>query len=199
MADDKHRSSSYDRIVAIEESGDFRVQEHLATLGISPLSEWDALVFLYRHGATLASASQIARLLGYGEAALGNALDRLESLGLVKCLLGDKGLRLYRYTPPKEPARLSSFVELMGLGERPIGRQQIRSHLRQSGSEPPTGADDSAVPLKRGVIVDSCNGSRSSPASFSRCFPVRSSHSCLTVSAAIARGCVAVGIGYFVV
>lgn len=37
-------------------------------------------------------------------------------------------------------------------------------------------------------IAQQCNGSRSSPASFSRCFPVRSSHSCLTVSAEIARG-----------
>jgi hypothetical protein len=35
---------------------------------------------------------------------------------------------------------------------------------------------------------NSCNESRSSPASFSRYSPVRSSHSCLRVSAAMARG-----------
>src|ERR1017187_1739099 len=44
-----------------------------------------------------------------------------------------------------------------------------------------------------------CNGSRSSPSSFSRYSPVRSSHSCLTVSSAMAQGAGAGGIGYFVV
>ena len=44
-----------------------------------------------------------------------------------------------------------------------------------------------------------CNGSRSFAASFSRYSPVRSSHSCLTVSSAMAQGAGAGGIGYFVV
>ena len=34
-------------------------------VGISLLSEWDVLVFVYRHGASLTSAEQIARLIGY--------------------------------------------------------------------------------------------------------------------------------------
>ena len=47
------------------------------------------------------------------------------------------------------------------------------------------------------LLDTECNGSRSSPASFSRYSPVRSSHSSLTVSAAMAQGAGAAGIGYF--
>jgi hypothetical protein len=49
----------YDRIVPLEGSGNFSVHECLATLGVSLLSEWDVLVFLYRHGASLNSVPQI--------------------------------------------------------------------------------------------------------------------------------------------
>ena len=142
--------------MALEGSDSFPVQEHLATLGVSLLCEWDILVFLYRHGTTLASAPQIARLVGHGEAALRTALDRLESLGLVKCSLGVKGLRLYRFILPKDPARLSCFVELISLADKSIGRPQMRSHLQHDPSEPPTQTDDSAPPFARGLVTLSC-------------------------------------------
>src|ERR1017187_5452581 len=48
----------------------------------------------------------------------------------------------------------------------------------------------------QGRTLLECNGSRSSPASFSRYSPVRSSHSSRTVSAARAQGAGAAGIGY---
>src|ERR1035441_7345872 len=56
-----------------------------------------------------------------------------------------------------------------------------------------------AVNCSSRPFFGTCNGSRSSPASFSRYSPVRSSHSCLTVSSAMAQGAGAGGIGYFVV
>ena len=134
--------------MALEKAVNFPVPEHLATLGVSLLSEWDALVFLYNHGATLADSRRIAHLLGYGETEVGTALDRLESLRLVKRSVGAKGLCLYRLSLPQDPARLSCFKELMDLAEKPTGRRQLRSHLLQGRSEPSTRIGDSDLPLK---------------------------------------------------
>jgi len=39
--------------MAVEESQDVLVPERLQALGVARLTEWDALVFLYRHGASL--------------------------------------------------------------------------------------------------------------------------------------------------
>jgi hypothetical protein len=50
----------------------------LEGMGISLLSEWDVLVFVYRHGASLTSADQIARLVGYESTVVDGALKRLE-------------------------------------------------------------------------------------------------------------------------
>jgi circadian clock protein KaiC len=143
--------------VALEDAVNFPVHYHLTTLGIWHLSEWDALMFLHSHGATLSGAPQIAHLLGYSEAEFVTALDRLESLGLVRRPLGGKGLCLYRFSLPKDQARLSSFVELMRLSETRTGRLQLRSNLLQGRSEPPTPADDSDLPLKRSLIMDKNN------------------------------------------
>jgi hypothetical protein len=133
--------------VALEKAVNFPVPEHLATLGVSLLGEWDALVFLYRHRTILANSPQMAHLLGYGEAVLGTAPDRLESIGLVTRSLGGKGLCLYRFSLPKDPAQLSSFAELMGLAEKRTGRLQLRSHLPQRRSEPSMRIGDSDLPL----------------------------------------------------
>jgi KaiC/GvpD/RAD55 family RecA-like ATPase len=143
--------------VALDEPGNFPVQERLETLGVSLLSEWDALVFLYRHGASLASVAHIARLLGHAEAALGITLDRLESLGLVRHSFGAEGLRLYRFSLPTDPVRLSCFVELIGLGEKRSGRLQLLSHLKHGRSEPPMPAGVLDLPSEGGMIMNESN------------------------------------------
>jgi hypothetical protein len=118
-----------------EMAGDFPVHEHLATLGVSLLSEWDALVFLYHHGSVLTTAPQIARLAGYDEAVFGSALDRLESLGLIQRSPGARGVHLYCFFLA-EPLRLSCFVELMGLADTRPGRLELISHLQPGQSGP---------------------------------------------------------------
>ena len=69
-----------------EKIADLVVSERLETLGVSQLGQWDVLMFLYRHGTSLTSAAQIGRLLGNDKSAVGAALDRLESLGLIRAL-----------------------------------------------------------------------------------------------------------------
>jgi len=114
-----------------EESNDFLAAERLEILGISLLSEWDTLVFLYRHGTSLTSAAQIAYLLGHGKAAITAALDRLESLGFIARSRGYQGVRLYRFSVPTDPSRCSCFIDLMILAEKRPGRLLLLKHLQR--------------------------------------------------------------------
>ncbi len=109
-------------MVESEKSLDLHVQECLESLSISSLGDWDVLVFLYRHRASLASIEQIARLVGRPSKVVGEALDRLESLGLVQRSRDSQGLRFYNFghDPP-----WSCFWELMSLAESRKGRLQI--------------------------------------------------------------------------
>jgi hypothetical protein len=114
-----------------EKSNDFPVAERLEILGISLLSEWDVLVFLYRHGTILTSTAQIAHSLGHGSAPVIAALDLLESLGFIIRSRGSQGIRLYRFSIPTAPARCSGFMELMILAEKRAGRLLLLQHLRR--------------------------------------------------------------------
>ena len=72
--------------VAVEEFSANSVRECLQTLGISLVTEWDTLAFLYSYSASLGNPTQIAQLIGYDKAAIGAALHRLEELGLLPLL-----------------------------------------------------------------------------------------------------------------
>lgn len=91
---------------------DAGVLERLRTLGVVLLSEWDTLVFLYNHAASLNTAAQIARLIGYDNSEVGAAMHRLESLGLIQRSRDSQGVRLYRYTEHQEISRQSCLEEL---------------------------------------------------------------------------------------
>jgi biotin operon repressor len=97
-------------------------------LGISLLCEWDVLVFLHRHGASLTSASQIAGLLGYRKAAVEAVIESLESKGLVQRLRGSRGICIFRFAPPVD-SRYGCFFELMSLAETRSGRWLLVSIL----------------------------------------------------------------------
>jgi hypothetical protein len=119
-----------------ENSHDFLVQENLKSLGISLLSEWDVLVFLYRRGTSLTSAAQIAHLLGYNRTAVTAALDRLGSLELIHRSRGSQGVRLYRYSAPPDPSRDSCIKNLMGLAVKRSGRLLLLKYLQRGRPEP---------------------------------------------------------------
>jgi MarR family protein len=121
--------------VAIEKPEDVLVLERLQTLGVTDLSEWDALAFLYRHGASLAAAAQIGRLIGYGKAEIGAALHRLEALGLIQRSRDSQGIRLYQFSAPPDPARFSSLLELMSMTQNRTGRLLLLKHLKRPRQE----------------------------------------------------------------
>jgi DNA-binding MarR family transcriptional regulator len=107
------------------------VRGHLETLGINHLAEWDVLAFIYRHGTNLASAEQIARLLGYGKAAVGAALESLTSKGLVQRSRSSRGARLYQFAAAVSgDSRRAALEELMKVAEERQGRLLLIRHLR---------------------------------------------------------------------
>jgi DNA-binding MarR family transcriptional regulator len=105
------------------------VQRSLGDMGIDLLSEWDALVFVFRHGACLISADQIARLLGYDIAVTGRALDRLERQNLVACSRLSQGVRFYRIQASMEAGRPHCFEQLISLSESRSGRVLLAGQL----------------------------------------------------------------------
>jgi hypothetical protein len=117
-----------------EEADGVHVHEHLKALGISHVSEWDALAFLYRHGTSLIGAAQIAHLLGGNQGVVTAALNRLNSLGLLQRSRGSRGIRLYRFSAPIDPSCYSCFLELMRLSDKRTGRLLLLKHLHRGSS-----------------------------------------------------------------
>ena len=123
--------------MAIKESQDVPVLERLQVLGVELLTEWDVLVFLYRHAASLCTAAQIAQLIGYDKAEIAAALHKLEALGLLQRSRVSQGIRFYRFSEPPEPSRRSCLPELMNLAQNRAGRLLLLRYLKRSSPEPP--------------------------------------------------------------
>jgi predicted transcriptional regulator len=122
--------------VALKESHDVLVPDRLKVLGVELLTEWDALVFLHRHAASLCTTAQIAQLIGYDKSEIGAALHKLEALGLLQRSRVSQGIRFYRFSAPLEPSRYSCLLELMDLAQNREGRLLLLKHLKRPGLEP---------------------------------------------------------------
>ncbi len=109
------------------------VVKHLCTLGIVHLAEWDVLAFIYRHGASLASAEKIASLLGYTKAIVGSTLESLTAKGLVQRSRNSHGVRLYQSVDEvsNDPLQLA-LENLIKVAEGRPGRLLLIKHLRQA-------------------------------------------------------------------
>jgi DNA-binding MarR family transcriptional regulator len=123
-----------DELTAAKELSGGEELSRLETLGISLLSEWDVAIFLYQHGSSIINAGQIALLTGYESKDVSDALNRLESLGLLKCSRASHGVRVYQFMVPTGPVRRECFDELRVLAENRAGRLLLIKSLR---SPPP--------------------------------------------------------------
>jgi hypothetical protein len=121
--------------VGIEESQAALALNCLDVLGVARLTEWDALVFLYHHSASLCTGAQIARLIGYDGAEIGPALHRLEALGFIQRSRISHGMRFYRFSAPADAARQDCLLELMKLTNNRAGRLMLLKHLKHSSLE----------------------------------------------------------------
>ena len=66
-------------IIESDKNLEVPVQSLLKGAGILLLSDWDVLIFMYRHGPSLTNAAQIASLIGYEASVVNAALDRDDS------------------------------------------------------------------------------------------------------------------------
>lgn len=110
------------------------VQTCLDSMGIARLSEWDVLAFVYRHGASLASSDQIARLIGYESTVVRAALDLLESQNLIERSRPSKGVRFYRILASTDAGRQRCLQQIVSLSETRIGRLLLAKRLQPNGS-----------------------------------------------------------------
>jgi DNA-binding MarR family transcriptional regulator len=118
--------------MAEDNQPDLQVNGWLKILGIESLSQWDVLVFLYRHQSVLVNAEHIARFLGYGTAEMIAALDSLESSGLVERSRVSQGVRLYQVTASADPTRGDALERLMTLADSHALRLALARKLRGS-------------------------------------------------------------------
>ena len=105
------------------------VEGWLERLNLAELADWDVLVFLYRHRTSLASADQIARLVGYTSGVVADALDQLESRKLVKRSRASQGVHLYQFSDSTDPD--DSFHQLVKLTQSRSGRLLVIKKLRK--------------------------------------------------------------------
>jgi len=110
---------------------DTEIAGWLTTLGITSLCQWDVLVFLYRHQATLLGAADLARLLGYASNDIVVALDVLESNELVARSRVSQGARLYQFRVPPDAAPRAAFARLQALAADRAGRVRVAQQLRR--------------------------------------------------------------------
>jgi DNA-binding GntR family transcriptional regulator len=106
------------------------VQSCLESVGVGLLCEWDVLVFVYRHGASLASTGQIARLIGYENTVVGDALERLEREKLIERSRPSRGAHLCRIPVWTDAERWRSLQQLLSLSETRAGRLLLERLLR---------------------------------------------------------------------
>lgn len=131
-------------MVAREDNLELSVQDCLEGLGISHLSELDVLAFVYRHGVTLASADEIAGLIGYEPLIVSRVLDRLECNHLIECSQPSEGVRFYRILAPADSELKRCLQRFASLLEGRCGRLLLAKELKlvrlESGcEEPPAG------------------------------------------------------------
>jgi DNA-binding IclR family transcriptional regulator len=118
--------------MAQDNEPDVQVEGWLKTLGIESLSQWDVLVFLYRHQPSLVNTERIAHLLGYATGQVSAALDSLKSSGLVECSRVSEGVRLYQLSAPADPTRRDALERLMTLADSHTVRLPLGRRLRGS-------------------------------------------------------------------
>jgi hypothetical protein len=117
-------------ILEREKSQELSLLSCLDDLGISSLSEWDVLAFVYHHGVSLTNADHIARLLGYESTVVADALDRLERNQLVERSRPCQGARLYRIPVSTDVGCRGFLQHLIFLSESRSGRLLLTEQLK---------------------------------------------------------------------
>jgi len=117
-------------IIGGEETLERSVQSCLESVGVGLLCEWDVLAFVYRHAASLTSTGQIARLIGYENTVVSEALQRLEHKKLIERSRSSRGVHLCRIPASTDAERLRCIQQLLRMSEGRAGRLLLERLLR---------------------------------------------------------------------
>jgi hypothetical protein len=121
---------------------DLEVEGWLKAVGIESIGQWDVLVFLYGHPTCLISAEHIARLVGHSTGNVVAALDRLESLALVKRSRVEFGVRLYQFARPAAQGPADALARLLTLANSRTARLLLWDRLRRGNAPDQDSARD---------------------------------------------------------
>lgn len=131
-----YRAQPGNKFITIgDESREPSVLGDLKIVGISRLCDWDLLAFIHRHGVSLASADQFARLTGYENTVVGGALDRLESEQLIQRSRASRGICAYRVVEPTNAKRSHCLDNLLSLSRSREGRLLMKKQLKPMPTE----------------------------------------------------------------
>jgi DNA-binding MarR family transcriptional regulator len=130
---DAESSRAQNLIIEGERPVELTVQSCLESIGISLLCELDLLDFVYRHGASLTSTDQIARLIGYESAVVSGALDRLDREKLIERSPASRGVAFYRILASTDAARQGCVQQLVKLSRTRAGRVLLAKQLKSVG------------------------------------------------------------------
>ena len=106
------------------------VQSCLENLGISLMSEWDVLAFVFNRRTSLTSADRIASLVGYESTVVSAALERLEGERVVGRSQTLQGVSFYRILTSTDAARQGSLLQLISLSRTRAGRVLLARQLK---------------------------------------------------------------------
>jgi DNA-binding MarR family transcriptional regulator len=109
------------------------IQDCLRAIGISLLSDWDLLTFVYRHGPSLTTTGHISKLVGYEKTVVDAALDRLEREMLIERVGGPRGARLHRMSTSKDVQHRDYLQQVTALSESRDGRLLVVKLLKPVG------------------------------------------------------------------
>jgi DNA-binding MarR family transcriptional regulator len=125
-------SRGQNSITERENNLEHAIQSCSESMGISLLSEWDILAFVYRHGPSLTNTDQIARLIGYESTVVGAALDRLERAKLIERSRPSQGegVRLHRMRVSTDVRHRQCLQQFVSLSESRDGRLLLTKLLK---------------------------------------------------------------------
>jgi len=112
------------------------IETCLVDLSIETMSEWDTLVFFYRHGISLVSAEYASRLLGYSPILVSNALEKLALYEIVRQSEPSENVRLYRFAGLDTPFSQRISEILATPHDRSAARIVVARKVRDRHSVP---------------------------------------------------------------
>jgi DNA-binding MarR family transcriptional regulator len=95
------------------------------------VADWDVLVFVRRHGTTIASDANMVGLIGYSPSVIEAALNGLTKAGLIQSSRSD-GTGLYKFVPLDTPAGRDCLDALTKMADRRSERLQLIGALRKT-------------------------------------------------------------------